>query len=418
MQLGLALYDPAYPSEDGSYWTWRHPQLSSQLLSDLFYKVISPLLSENERIRTLPDAELIAGYAKLSGNHLVFRVVDGGRDRQNRPGRYVAICAAPLDSVEEPLPLEAIWRSREFERLAEEARRKCPLPPPATLELTAVASDVAPAAEHIMLQLAQVGLLQWRDSASWSEFTQACCELPLGDWKATIVLRPEEQVAEIRRISNTPTLASKSADRTPGMTSSVNNEPPSRAVSAGSQASPLWKRMGVIGSLLVIFLGLPVVWFLTSRPVESMTRKSSDSNSRPSETTGNSEQPRNTRPPRLAIKRIGRVTTFVDPLVPESGRESLEIQFHLPEEWAQARDHLEGKIEVIAADSNSARVAKEPLSEIRSLREVLQSHEVETSDMISVSFSRWPKQRFLLRITLSSPGDLPTRFESTAYLAP
>jgi hypothetical protein len=395
--LGLALYDPACQAEDGSYWTWRHADLNRQLLEDAFYSAIRHNVPSDERV--LRDSELIAGYLKLAENQIYFRVVDGGRDRQNRPGRYVVICAVATAS-DEPAPSpEEIWRSRAFERLAEAALRKCPVPPPPNLEMGLEASERESNSDELTGQLVRDGKQQWRDASPWTEFMQMCRELPAGDWKATLFLGPQEQTAEISRIASKPVSKPPPPKLAAASNPTKEISPPRRTFKAFPQLNPKARR-----TLVAVSLGLAVV-FLTVMGLLNFGSGEMVAEDPTPAIPGASPSDR------VVIKRVSRIVDYGEPLAPGPSEKSLEIQFQLPQELAKIRDQLEGTIEVISEDASAGPASKEKIRATLSLRELLNTG-TTVSDIATASFKEWPKDSFRLRINLSSPTVLARKYDS------
>lgn len=410
MKLQLALYDPACQAEDGSYWSWKAPGLEAAFLDDCYYRAIRQVVPVDEK--TLRDSRLAAGYLKLAKRAVYFRVVDGGHDRQNRPGRFVVICAvvnsgaknhaegAPEEVDLPAIDLEAIWRCPLFERVAETARRRCPVPPPEELEIEiepAVARDGAspPAAA-----LEAGGQRQWRNDAPWTQFHQQCRSLPQGEWRATLILGSEEQLAEIGPIESPPRSHAAASAVNSSPTSGLDAQSPSRSdFSSSGRSRPKWRRILALGSLLLFFVGVPAAYglklLLKERSAVTTTIDAVES---------------------LVIRQVSRIDGYDASGRLDPKQRIFEVRFQLPKELARVHSELDGEIELLDAGDGKKLPGNEPVVDVQSLSEAL-SRFTDTPGAGVATFRKFPKGAFQIRITLRSGASTATPIESQACRA-
>lgn len=132
MRIRLACYDPAHLSPRGSYWAWNHPDLSLATLDELYYGWVASQVPDCE----IGPNELRGGLVAAGSDWCCwYRFVNGGRDRQGRPGRWVLLCAFCERSQLNQANWMEILQSPAFQRLALAAPVKCPLAAPSLLEL-------------------------------------------------------------------------------------------------------------------------------------------------------------------------------------------------------------------------------------------------------------------------------------------
>ncbi|MDY0167762.1 MAG: hypothetical protein RBS80_14535 [Thermoguttaceae bacterium] len=128
----LATYDPSHLSRDGSYWVWRSPYLTRELLERFYFD--KSALFQPEDIRQLGEDDIWGGVTRLEQQWLCMcRYYNGGRDLRGRPGRFLlAVALVAMSDVigRDVLPL---FRNETFEWIAKNAAH-CPLPEPPVLE--------------------------------------------------------------------------------------------------------------------------------------------------------------------------------------------------------------------------------------------------------------------------------------------
>lgn len=124
MKFLLALYDPGAPPRAGSHWSWHAPELSAALLDRFFYDIANKHRPEHPN--SLAPDHVWGGVARVNAEFMAaYRFVNGGRDGQGRPGRYVLIAAfaAATDAVGKDLT--PLLQSHAFERVVSEAMSRC-----------------------------------------------------------------------------------------------------------------------------------------------------------------------------------------------------------------------------------------------------------------------------------------------------
>lgn len=134
MRCLLAVFDPAHRSPDGSYWTWRHPELPPDVLDAFYYGSAA----KHFPVGTEPISAdgLQCGCASVGDEWICwYRFASGGRDRAGRPGRWVVLAAFLHRRDYYGEDWSWIFDSPPFEHLASQASTHCPLPAPASLEV-------------------------------------------------------------------------------------------------------------------------------------------------------------------------------------------------------------------------------------------------------------------------------------------
>ncbi len=145
MRFYLAIYDPAYLQNDGSYWTWRHAELSPRILDRLYYRIAEKF--EPESMTGLTPSDIHGGCCDLCENWLcIYRFLNGGRDTRGRPGRFIVLCAFVKHSDAICGDPAVVLDCALFHSLATSAPRSCPLLPPAflTLDIEAPRVEIEP----------------------------------------------------------------------------------------------------------------------------------------------------------------------------------------------------------------------------------------------------------------------------------
>ncbi|WP_254508132.1 hypothetical protein [Anatilimnocola floriformis] len=127
MKILLALYDPAFQTADGNYWTWYHPQLAREQLVETYYEGLAADIPQHPN--ELEATTLWGGIYDLSKDwRCYYRFLNGGRDPQGRPGRYVVVCGFVKSSETELVdPTEFYWGDITM-NLASVALQQCPVP--------------------------------------------------------------------------------------------------------------------------------------------------------------------------------------------------------------------------------------------------------------------------------------------------
>lgn len=133
IHVRLALYDSSRPSLDGSFWSWRAPELTLGLLDQFYYEVVAPTLpQDSSRLRI--DA-IVGGIAQITPDWAcVFRLGNGGRDAHGRPGRFVLLVAAVRSEEAADVNLAQLAVSDLFNRILSSATVCDPVPAPEDLE--------------------------------------------------------------------------------------------------------------------------------------------------------------------------------------------------------------------------------------------------------------------------------------------
>lgn len=128
----IAIYDPAQPSPDGSYWIWRHAELPSATLDAFYYERASRFIPKE--VNTLTPEDILGGVATLNEWLCLWRYYNGGRDLRGRPGRFVLTVAFVKYADTAGCDISSILKNDIFRWVSEHAPTNCPIPPPPALE--------------------------------------------------------------------------------------------------------------------------------------------------------------------------------------------------------------------------------------------------------------------------------------------
>jgi hypothetical protein len=129
MKIHYALYDSANSVSGGHYWNWFGDTLS---LDDLrqFFDIAGKHRPDNTN--DLQPYDLWGGIVRLKEWTVLYRVLDGGRDGKDRPGRYVLLSAWIRSKVTEGVNLFPVFDRPTFQTIANTAKQ-LPVPPPEVL---------------------------------------------------------------------------------------------------------------------------------------------------------------------------------------------------------------------------------------------------------------------------------------------
>lgn len=152
MRCFLAAFDQAHLADDGTYWTWRHPEVPLHVLDTLYYDIAAPHMYGRGDDSLAEKA--CGGWAGIDAEWLCwYRFVEGGRDKSSRPGRTVLL-AVFFPRSTAPADWSGIWKTPQLVEIVKETT-SCPLPQPDSLELNWEPLSIAPntrgAAELIQL---------------------------------------------------------------------------------------------------------------------------------------------------------------------------------------------------------------------------------------------------------------------------
>ena len=140
MRLHYALFDQSV-FVDGDYWTWASPEvrpLLSRFHGDVAVKHLPP------RPNDLQGDDLWGGLARLAGWTVAYRYLNGGWDKQGRPGRAVLLTAWAPAGEAQGLDLLPVFTNETFRHVAENAKA-IPVPPPFALQEDWAAGAAPPA---------------------------------------------------------------------------------------------------------------------------------------------------------------------------------------------------------------------------------------------------------------------------------
>ena len=128
MKLHYALFDQSVPI-DGDYWTWAASEpraLLNRFYGDVAVKHLPPKPND------LQDGDLWGGIVRLTDWTVVYRYLNGGWDKQGRPGRCVLMTAWIAADDAQGFDLMPIFTNGTFRHVAENAK-SIPVPPPFSL---------------------------------------------------------------------------------------------------------------------------------------------------------------------------------------------------------------------------------------------------------------------------------------------
>lgn len=393
MRLGLALYDPSFLAEDGSYWTWANPLIDRKTLEALYYNAIRKAVKENES--SLREAELIGGYISIAEGQFYFRILDGGRDRQNRPGRFVVLFACIADEAHAVVP-DLVWRSRIFEFVAAEAKRKCPVPPPPELsfEIDPVNADVNYALSR---RLEVERQLLWRDNDDFSGFMQLCGNLPTGGWKATIQLGPQQRHAEVAAF-DLPTRHSHAIGHSADQPSATRPAEFQTRMPLRGESKKAWRRWVLVATLIVAVVPLAILsqqWISKSTPITAIGE--SDNNE-------------------ITILQITRIKRFERDGASPDIQKSMEIRFQVSTGLLRGDQLQNAEVEILGGDLKS--LAYVPVSANSAPKHRITVIDRQTRmAKIDVPYQEWLQHPFILRLTIKSSSGDPKVFKSMACTA-
>ena len=136
----LAAFDQSHLSADGTYWSWRHPEIPREILDRFYYDFAAkhwPTLDAE------PEEAFRGGCARVDARWLSwYRFLNGGRDKMGRPGRYVLVAAFVETQAGGLQDYLGLLQSPLFDALALQAGTECPLPAPQSMETLWNAIDV------------------------------------------------------------------------------------------------------------------------------------------------------------------------------------------------------------------------------------------------------------------------------------
>jgi hypothetical protein len=153
MQIHYALYDQSY-SNDGNYWTWFDESLTRSVLNKFYSDFAAKHLPEKPN--DLMNTDLWGGAVTFDGYLVLYRCVNGGYDRYDRPQRCVIItawleCAKLKRADIVGADLSQIFDNDVF-RFTQEHAQKIPVPQPEKLT-EEIKSGTFNAAQNITSQV-------------------------------------------------------------------------------------------------------------------------------------------------------------------------------------------------------------------------------------------------------------------------
>ncbi|MDR3183517.1 MAG: hypothetical protein LBT89_11485 [Planctomycetaceae bacterium] len=135
MQIHYALFDQATDTGNGNYWTWADGELPHKLLSRFYNEfAVKHLAPEPNKL----GGGLWGGIVHLAAESqeqcgwlVLYREFDGGRDRQNRPDRFVILTAwIRADNAYESIV--PVFNNETFQYVSTHCQ-ELPVPKPAAL---------------------------------------------------------------------------------------------------------------------------------------------------------------------------------------------------------------------------------------------------------------------------------------------
>jgi len=133
MRIYLALYDQADAGPTRNYWSWNHPDLTSEILNRFYYEVIAP---HRGRVTTSDLNQEVGGGGQLDEQWVGFyRFISAGRDTKGRLGRIVVVCIFVKQADTAKVNWSNELYSSVINEMAARAPTECPVSPPETFEL-------------------------------------------------------------------------------------------------------------------------------------------------------------------------------------------------------------------------------------------------------------------------------------------
>lgn len=138
----LAAFDQAHLNSDGTYWSWRHADLTLDILDAFYYDFAA---KHWPTLDTPPEESFRGGCARVDARWLCwYRFLEGGRDKVGRPGRYVVVAAFVESSSGDFQDCLGLLQSPFFDALALQARTECPIRAPENLEFPWESARIQP----------------------------------------------------------------------------------------------------------------------------------------------------------------------------------------------------------------------------------------------------------------------------------
>ena len=209
MRLAIAMYDPAQPSTDGSFWCWRAPSIDRRLLDQLYYDVATSNRPDDPS--QLVDSMVVGGFARLAADCIfVYRYGNGGRDAHGRAGRFVMAVAAVQPGHAFDGNLAAVMRCDSFTEALSKAAYLRPVPTPENLEIDFATEPVA--GDPVLVAKAlRNGRLELSGPEAVTQAAGLCAGLPVDQlWtcRVSVDLRGSCAVVECPVVESESTAAS------------------------------------------------------------------------------------------------------------------------------------------------------------------------------------------------------------------
>jgi hypothetical protein len=134
MLIHYALCDPSYNTGGGNYWTWHAETLPLEMLQKFYREVAAKRLPESPFDLANPHFwdNFVPTTVPYGDWTVIYRFSSGGKDKSNRPGRYIILTAWIKTKEAEGVDLLPIQGNDVFRSVLKNAKT-LPVPPPKVL---------------------------------------------------------------------------------------------------------------------------------------------------------------------------------------------------------------------------------------------------------------------------------------------
>lgn len=229
----LAAYDPSdsrSPDSDRPlFWSWADFEIPPNVL-DTASNTIHRVTRENNGepgphifAERDSDSDYVGIVSLQLGWCCYYRVAEGGKDAQHRPGRYVILCAFARQEHIVHVDPESVWYGDSFNDSALNAPQQLPLPQPAQTKIILSPSgrDSNPPKR---LPRGFDNPIRSPEEITWKEFCEACSRLPNDqEWSVFVRIKGGAKFGRITCSPRTSTIFRPEKSSPPGSPSRPRN---------------------------------------------------------------------------------------------------------------------------------------------------------------------------------------------------
>jgi len=129
MKIGYALFDQAFDTGDGNYWTWADTGLQPEALRHFYTEYASK--HRPPKPNGLTQDDIWGGIVRAENNVVVYRYFNGDKDDIGRPQRFVLLTAwIPVSQGKTLNVFSAILTSSPVFQHVNENAKQIPVPKP------------------------------------------------------------------------------------------------------------------------------------------------------------------------------------------------------------------------------------------------------------------------------------------------